>query len=198
MGPRSLLNSKGNGAYRDYFMLLYAREVLLAARKIAPMRWALVFLFMLLTVWELADGQTAVTDVISPLLLILLMHGVFTQSIHRQLSSPDREGGVKAFFRHVKEGIKEACLADSNHLTRSEKATKILMNNFFIIMFLLAVVMEVVNTQKVGQVQAYAFVVWSAVFLASNVRDFLKTLSLPRLLVTNIALFMMLGSFALL
>lgn len=176
-------------------------------RTLTPMRWVLVGLFGLLVISEFSDGVFDIGNVIAPILFILLINQyyLFYKNGEKELrASPPpvfqaQTGRFKkcvAFVHFIFKSIKAEVLAESPRLTAQQRATKILMNNLFIFMFLMAIVGGLFHGVN-QEFKLFALFVWSLAFLGFNVREFLRTLSYARLFMANLGLIFVLGSISL-
>ncbi len=178
-------------------------------KALTPMRWALIALFTLLAIFELFNGafygSLDIGFVVAPILLVLLINQYYLSfkngSLQRS-STPNflyEEGKLRrawAFTKFIFKSIKYEVLAEAPKLSRRERATKILMNNIFILMFALAILGGVFHGVS-ETFKLLAIFAWSLAFLALNVSEFIRTLSYFRLLLANIGLVFVLGSFTL-
>ena len=84
----------------------------------------------------------------------------------------------------------------SRGMSNQEKALKIIMNNIFFILFLSPIFMELLSIEYVIKADVFKIgvIIWSGAFMAVSINDFKKSLKISKLIYTNIAFFILIGT----
>lgn len=159
-------------------------------------RWALVISFFVFVLSELFLGPVDVGTIVAPILFVLLL---FTFSRPQEntssVASEDskNKGIVKRMLASVSYffiAIKREIFAEGE-IKKGQKAVKILMNNLFILMFMMAIIGSAFHIQST-EVKLVGVLIWSMAFIALNIREFIQTLSYGRLMMINFGIFIFL------
>lgn len=163
----------------------------------------LVILFFILGMGEFLDGVYDVGDYAAPLLICLLLNDLYlnykngkltpTPRIQVENKPPFKDRAVK-FIKNVFYS------GSSDNMTKGEKGLKIIMNNVFLILFLSPIIMNNFHlTQDIkSDIFKLGVVIWSGVFLAVSLNDFRNSLKIQRLIFSNMAFLILIGSLILL
>lgn len=173
---------------------------LLIQTGISPLKLILVILFFILGIGEFSDGVYDVGDYAVPLLLCLMLNDVY-MNWKRSQTDPVQikpEPVVKkSFIERVSSFFLDVWYSGSTkNMSNQEKALKIIMNNVFFILFLSPIFMEFFNLEYVIKEDVFKIgvIVWSGAFMAISISEFKKSLKISKLIYTNLAFFILIGS----
>lgn len=162
----------------------------------SPFKIALVFGFTLLAWGDLANGdQTALMAEV--LIVALYLNDLFLQ---RKKILNARRLSFSEFLIQVKTDWKAFSFLSwgAGFLDRSTKEAKrrFTLNLFFAVILLSPAIMHILNLTEVEQegVLIAAFVAWSIWFIRTNLREFMRTKELSRLLFSNLGVYFLLCS----
>ena len=165
----------------------------------------LVILFFILGMGEFMDGVYDVGDYAVPLLLCLLLNDLYinyingnSKKITKVIKSTQEKTSLHAkCYRFLRDLFYSG---SSENMTKNEKGLKIIMNNVFLILFLSPLIMSDLHFEQ--EIKSNIFklgvVVWSGVFLAVSLNDFRHSLKFQRLIFSNMAFLILIGSLILL
>lgn len=173
---------------------------LLLRTGISPLKLILVILFFILGIGEFYDGTYDVGDYAVPLLLCLMLNDVYMNLKRSQESSSQIKPEPivkKPLLERISTFFLDVWYSGSTkNMSNQEKALKIIMNNVFFILFLSPIFMEIWNLEYVIKAEVFKIgvIVWSGAFMAISINDFKKSLKISKLIYTNIAFFILIGS----
>ena len=171
---------------------------------ISSIKLGLVILFIILGMGELSDGVYDVGDYAVPLLICLLVNDLYFNYKNGNLKTDTvktSKHSQKSLKDRITKFVKDIFYSGSTEkMTKSEKGMKIIMNNVFLILCLSPIIMENLNISYVvkNDVFKLGVVIWSGVFLAVSLNDFRQSLKVSRLVFSNMAFLILLGSLLLL
>lgn len=185
-------------------------------KSLSPFRWFLVSLFFILILTEFTNGVTDLGVVIAPILLILLLNQyyllyrsqelendppIILESVHFHALNKGSKARKSIFLflnfcLKIFRSIKYELFVEDPRLSLRQRAIKLLMNNLFLLIFVMAFMGSFFNGLQ-EDFKLWGIFVWSFAFLGLNIKEFIKTLSYARLFMANLGLFFVLGSVAL-
>ncbi len=157
-----------------------------AVRNISmSLKMLLGFLFTVLFLTECLDGFHDISDWAVSLFFIIMINDIY---VHFKLYKGEE---VKSWT--LSERV------NSNKLDKKKRYMIYLMNFLFFLMIIGSVVMEalVISQNIKDSIYKVCVVIWSGVFLASNLYNLKEKFRFSRLVVTNVALMFLLGSLTL-
>jgi hypothetical protein len=173
---------------------------LLIKTGISPLKLILVVLFFILGLGEFSDGVYDVGDYAVPLLLCLMLNDVY-MNWKRNQENPVQSKPEPVVKKSLMERISGFVLdvwysGSSRGMSNQEKALKIIMNNIFFILFLSPIFMELLSIEYVIKTDVFKIgvIIWSGAFMAVSINDFKKSLKISKLIYTNVAFFILIGT----
>ncbi len=156
-----------------------------AVRNISmSLKMLLGFLFTVLFLTECYDGFHDISDWAVTLFFLIMINDIY---VHFKL--------------YKGEEVKSWTLSErvSTKYDKKKKYMIYLMNFFFFIMIIGSVAMEslIISQSIKDSIYKACLVIWSGVFLASNLYNLKEKFRFSRLVVTNVALIFLLGSLTL-
>jgi hypothetical protein len=170
---------------------------------ISSIKLGLVILFIILGMGELTDGVYDVGDYAVPLLICLLVNDLYFN--YKNGNQKKSKSSLDFQVKSAKENI--ICFTrdifysgSSESMKMNEKSLKIIMNNIFLILFISPIIMQDLNLAYEAKTEIFKFgvIVWSGIFLAVSINDFRQSLKLSRLVFSNMAFLILIGSLILL
>jgi hypothetical protein len=156
-----------------------------AVRKISmSLKMLLGFLFTILFLTECLDGFHDISDWAVSLFVIIMLNDIY---VHLKLYKGEK---VESWTLSERS---------SNKIDKKKKYLLYSMNFLFFSMIIGSVFMEslILSQEVKDAIYKSAIVIWSGVFLASNLYHLKEKFRLSRLVVTNVALMFLLGSLTL-
>lgn len=173
---------------------------LLIRTGISPLKLILVILFFILGLGEFSDGVYDVGDYAVPLLLCLMLNDVY-MNWKRNQENPVQSKPEPVVKKPIMDRISGFVLdvwysGSTKQMSNQEKALKIIMNNIFFILFLSPIFMEILNIEYVIKADVFKIgvIIWSGAFMAVSISDFKKSLKISKLIYTNLAFFILVGT----
>jgi hypothetical protein len=173
---------------------------LLIRTGISPLKLILVILFFILGLGEFSDGVYDVGDYAVPLLLCLMLNDVY-MNWKRNQENPVQPKPEPVVKKPIMDRISGFVLdvwysGSTKQMSNQEKALKIIMNNIFFILFLSPIFMEILNIEYVIKADVFKIgvIIWSGAFMAVSISDFKKSLKISKLIYTNLAFFILVGT----
>jgi hypothetical protein len=173
---------------------------LLIRTGISPLKLILVILFFILGLGEFYDGVYDVGDYAVPLLLCLMLNDVY-MNWKRNQENPVQPKPEPVVKKPIMDRISGFVLdvwysGSTKQMSNQEKALKIIMNNIFFILFLSPIFMEILNIEYVIKADVFKIgvIIWSGAFMAVSISDFKKSLKISKLIYTNLAFFILVGT----
>ncbi|MBT7608387.1 MAG: hypothetical protein HN576_01435 [Bacteriovoracaceae bacterium] len=170
---------------------------------VSSIKLGLVVLFIVLGMGELSDGIYDVGDYAVPLLVCLLINDLYFNYKSGNLKA------TKSSLDFKKKSIKDNLISfisdifysgSSENMKNGEKGLKIIMNNIFLVLFISPLIMQDLNFsyEVKSEIFKLGVIIWSGIFLSVSISDFRKSLKLSRLVFSNMAFLILLGSLILL
>lgn len=153
-------------------------------RKISlSLKALLAFLFGVLLIGEYIDGVNDISDWATLFFFALMANDAY---VH---------------FRHAHGSpIKGWVLSERSHIDPKERKNKLLINLLFLCLLLSSIIIElsVLSIETRDAIFKFGVIAWAGTFLGVNIYRLISSFNYRRLILTNIALMLLLGSFALL
>jgi hypothetical protein len=175
---------------------------------ISWIKLGLVILFVILGMGELSDGIYDVGDYAVPLLICLLLNDLYFNYKRGHLKTDLSRNNFRKSNDSTKpiwNNIVKFCTdifysGSSEKMTKSEKGMKIIMNNVFLVLIISPIIMQDLHLSYEIKEDLFKLgvIIWSGLFLAISLNDFRQSLKLSRLLFSNMAFLILIGSLLLL
>lgn len=152
-------------------------------RKISlSLKLVLAFLFGVLLIGEYIDGVNDISDWATLFFFVLMANDAF---VH--------------FRSATGNPLKSWIVSGRSHLSNEDKNKKLLINLMFLALLFFSVLIEVSNLSMETRDAIFKMgvIAWAGTFLGINIYNLISSFNYRRLIVTNIALILLIGSFAL-
>lgn len=152
-------------------------------RKISlSLKVVLAFLFGVLLVGEYFDGVNDISDWATLFFFVLMANDVF---VH--------------FRSATGTPLKKWIVSERSYLNPQEKKKKLIINLMFLGLLFSSLIIELsfLSIEVRDTIFKFGVIAWAGTFLGINIHQLISSFNYKRLIVTNIALMFLIGSFAL-
>lgn len=155
----------------------------LLVRKISlSLKVLLAFLFGVLLIGEYIDGVNDISDWATLFFFVLMANDVF---VHLRSATGNP--------------LKRWIVSERSHLNPQERKKKLCINLMFLALLFASIVLELsfLSIETRDTIFKFGVIAWAGTFLGINIHQLISSFNYKRLIVTNIALMLLIGSFTL-